>query len=92
MMILNDDDDDANLESRRGVGVRGWVGVREAVRARRWMGISTLDARISTLDSRRSTLESRISNLESRISAPDGRGFDSIRFDSFDSFDSFVSR
>jgi hypothetical protein len=42
-------------------------GVRDAVRAMRWTGISNL--------------ESRISNLESRISAPDGRGFDS--FDSF---------
>ena len=87
MMILNDDDDDANLESRRGVGVRGWVGVREAVRARRWMGISTLDARRSTLESRRSNLESRISNLGT------GRSwirFASLRFVRF--VRSFVSR
>jgi len=69
------------LESRRGsvragswVWVGGWVC---AVRAMRWTGISTLDAR-------RSTFDARISNP--RISAPDGRGFDSIR--SIRSFDS----
>ena len=85
MMILNDDDDDVNLESRRGVGVRGWV-VWGGVGAKREGAREAVDGGISTLDARLSTLDARISNLESRISAPDGRGFDSIRFDSFDSF------
>ncbi len=79
MMILNDDDDDVNLESRRGVGVRGWV-VWGGVGAKREGAREAVDGGISTLDTRLSTLDARRSNLESRISAPDGRGFDSIRF------------
>ena len=58
----------------------GARGVREAVRAMRWTGISNIDTRISNLDARHSNIESRHRTVVDSI-----RSIRSIR-----SFNSFV--